>query len=263
MAARLTEPTDAGGTRATLRGGLQRLLDASAADWGVSRTTMAIILLVPFGVVGGGILALLLGKDAYKWYIEEDRFAENLQVAGFAVAALLSALTALRLRRAQEMRLGALFLMLAIGLFFIAGEEISWGQRILGLETPETLDEINRQGEINIHNIYPVEITLRIVQILFGVWGALLPLALLRYQDRFAKWRHELSYLIPHYSLVLYFAGTMVWRIYRFIHPDPPPEFSFVLSEWSEVMEFNLAIGFMLFALFQWRRLRSSGHGAL
>ena len=39
-------------------------------------------------------------------------------------------------------------------LFFVAfGEEISWGQRVLGIQTPTVFSELNRQGEINIHNL--------------------------------------------------------------------------------------------------------------
>ncbi len=45
------------------------------------------------------------------------------------------------------------FFFLAL-LFFVAmGEEISWGQRIFGLETPEALKSVNLQGELNLHNI--------------------------------------------------------------------------------------------------------------
>ncbi|CUH40730.1 hypothetical protein JSE7799_03465 [Jannaschia seosinensis] len=40
---------------------------------------------------------------------------------------------------------------LALMLFLIAGEEISWGQRIFGIETPETFDG-NIQNETNFHN---------------------------------------------------------------------------------------------------------------
>jgi hypothetical protein len=32
-------------------------------------------------------------------------------------------------------------------------EEISWGQRILGIETPESIAKINHQSELNFHNI--------------------------------------------------------------------------------------------------------------
>ena len=41
------------------------------------------------------------------------------------------------------------------GLAFVvaAGEEISWGQRLIGFETPEALLEVNDQDEFNLHNI--------------------------------------------------------------------------------------------------------------
>ena len=40
---------------------------------------------------------------------------------------------------------------------FIGGEEISWGQRIIGLETPDFLTASNNRGKFNIHNRYDVE----------------------------------------------------------------------------------------------------------
>lgn len=38
-------------------------------------------------------------------------------------------------------------------LFFIAGEEFSWGQRLVGWNTPDFLIENNEQGEFNLHNL--------------------------------------------------------------------------------------------------------------
>ncbi len=50
---------------------------------------------------------------------------------------------------------GLVLVFLAAGILFIwaAGEEISWGQRIFSIETPEALSAMNYQGELNIHNI--------------------------------------------------------------------------------------------------------------
>jgi hypothetical protein len=45
------------------------------------------------------------------------------------------------------------YLGLAALFFFGAGEEISWGQRILGFETPPALGQVNRQEEFNLHNL--------------------------------------------------------------------------------------------------------------
>jgi uncharacterized membrane protein YraQ (UPF0718 family) len=38
-------------------------------------------------------------------------------------------------------------------LFVAAGEEISWGQRALGIQTPEYFKEHNLQAETNLHNL--------------------------------------------------------------------------------------------------------------
>lgn len=38
--------------------------------------------------------------------------------------------------------------------FFGFGEEISWGQRILGFSVPKNLENINSQSELTFHNIH-------------------------------------------------------------------------------------------------------------
>jgi hypothetical protein len=48
-------------------------------------------------------------------------------------------------------------LALAVLCLFAAGEEISWGQRLLGYGTPEGIRSVNEQGELNVHNLAGVE----------------------------------------------------------------------------------------------------------
>ena len=45
------------------------------------------------------------------------------------------------------------FILLGLLFFFAFGEEISWGQRIFNFATPDSIKEINRQQEFNLHNI--------------------------------------------------------------------------------------------------------------
>jgi hypothetical protein len=47
---------------------------------------------------------------------------------------------------------------MSLAMSFVALEEISWGQRIIGFETPETLVRINTQDEFNVHNIFTMEL---------------------------------------------------------------------------------------------------------
>ena len=42
--------------------------------------------------------------------------------------------------------------VLGFGCFFFLGEEASWGQHLIGWQTPEAWQRINDQGETNIHN---------------------------------------------------------------------------------------------------------------
>jgi hypothetical protein len=51
----------------------------------------------------------------------------------------------------------------------IAGEEVSWGQRIFDLATPAALDAINVQHETTIHNIGKVQHHLRLVALLVSL----------------------------------------------------------------------------------------------
>lgn len=41
----------------------------------------------------------------------------------------------------------------AVCCFYVAGEEISWGQHFLKWSTPESWSQINDQGETNLHNM--------------------------------------------------------------------------------------------------------------
>jgi hypothetical protein len=69
-------------------------------------------------------------------------------------------------------------LPLAAACFLVAGEEVSWGQRLLGLGTPGALAEVNVQGETNLHNIEGVHGIVRAVSVVVLVTlFALLPLA--------------------------------------------------------------------------------------
>ena len=52
-----------------------------------------------------------------------------------------------------KMKRNIFYLTFALAFFFAFGEEISWGQRIFGISTPEAIKSINFQDEFNIHNL--------------------------------------------------------------------------------------------------------------
>lgn len=69
-------------------------------------------------------------------------------------------------------------LLFAVGTFYIAGEEMSWGQHLFGWGTPEAWGEINRQNETNLHNTAYVfnQLPQLILEIGIVAGGVVLPL---------------------------------------------------------------------------------------
>lgn len=70
-----------------------------------------------------------------------------------------------------------LFIISLIGMGFVfvfgVGEEISWGQRLIGFKTPEFFLKYNTQGEFNFHNLRfgggtPTDKGFRVNRIIFG-----------------------------------------------------------------------------------------------
>lgn len=103
----------------------------------------------------------------------EDGPIEFASFAGFVVASGLAFGAARRLRGDRRAALAAM--ALGVVLFVAAGEEISWGQRLLGLETPELLVDGNQQDELNLHNLDALQDKAVVAQLAIALAGALLP----------------------------------------------------------------------------------------
>ena len=231
-----------------------QLSNGVAREWNTTRGWSLLLLAMPFMMVLSGLVAAAAGRDVYVWFTGEDGFAEYLQVALYGASFLMSLLAARRLRTGGEKSIAALYLLLALGFFFLVGEELSWGQRIFGWTTPETLRQLNRQQESNLHNLYGVEGALKWVQLVVAGCGAFLPLLLLQGKV-LVRYRDKLALLLPPPSLMHYFFFKFVWRAYRNLVPAPP-HLAFFISEYTEVFELVLATGFFLFLVYQLRRIR-------
>ncbi len=214
------------------------------------------MLLVPVFIVALAVASGLIGKETYKWFTGEDGFAETGQVIFYTIAFVLNLKLLGRLWSSGNRWLASLFVISCIGLFFMIGEELNWGQRLFGWETPESLKVINKQKETNLHNIYGVGATFKWVQLQVGAYGTIAPLLLLGISNA-RRYYHIPSFMIPHYSLIPFFVPLFVWRIYRNFF-EAPSAYYFAIAEFNEVMELILAIGVALFMLFQLRRLNRS-----
>ncbi|TPW20878.1 MAG: hypothetical protein FD126_1245 [Elusimicrobia bacterium] len=118
---------------------------------------------------------VVLSRHRLERLAVEDGPVEWLTVGAFSAAAV--AFGAVARRGRGQARLGAV--LAAAFCVFVAGEEISWGERILGFVPPELFLRDNVQQELSLHNILQAYLKPKWAVVgLLGLWGAALPIAL-------------------------------------------------------------------------------------
>jgi hypothetical protein len=237
------------------------LFAADAQEWGLTPRRALLLALAPI-VVSLALTATIRSPGLFLWLTDEDSVIENTQFVLLLMASLLSARSSARLLRTGRRGLAILCLLFALAAFFVAGEEISWGQRVFGIRTPERLEAINWQHEISAHNIYGFNGPFTYALMLIGLYGTVMPILWAAFSaDR--QHRSILSFLlIPPLCLVPAFFMPFGYRLCRLLFQ---PEVRYrhravVITEFSEVTELCLYFGVMVFAWLTLRRLRQEAH---
>jgi len=206
--------------------------------------------------------------DVYSALIREDGPVENLQFALFLLAGILAVVLAVRLLRGGLKPHGWLYWLLALGLVFVALDEISWGQRLLGLETPEPIAARNLQGELTVHNLEPLMVHLHTAYLLVGAYGVLAWLARrLLVRDRRSVW----AFVLPDWFLGSWFAVLLlVYGLIELAQWVQPTVFGhrlaiggFIVFRDQEPAELMLAGAMLIFVLVRFQALDrlAAAHG--
>ena len=155
----------------------------------------------------GFIYILPFGKNLFglSWFNllkTEDGPLEWLQFAEYFISSILGIFIFLKNKNKNSLN-SFIWLFLSAFSFFIAAEEISWGERITGLSL-DSLTEISIQGEPNLHNLpffhdFFLDPLLIIICIFFGWIG-------------WRKWPHLSA--IPSKRLSLFFLITALYIFY-------------------------------------------------
>jgi hypothetical protein len=124
---------------------------------------LGVCLLGPAAVAGVLFATLsVVDVDAYSNLIAEDGPVEyGSSIVWFAAAlTTLAGLVVVRRHREPGARRAHALPYLLLILFFVVagGEEISWGQRLIGYQPPDELLQVNKQHEANLHNIGSISV---------------------------------------------------------------------------------------------------------
>lgn len=203
-------------------GGAPKSISPTALGWIVHICLVAILY-------AGAFYLYLRQPLWYRAMIVEDNLGEYLTVTLYIGAATL--LTLHVVSRGGRC-LGHCLLIACF--VFMAGEEISWGQRIFDIATPASWAAINYQHELSLHNVVRINTYLPLLAAAVVLWAALTPwlprYAWYRWLDAKVGIPAAKSYHFPSFLMAAHFL-------------DSKPFF-----QGAELGEVLLALAFFLYA---------------
>ena len=102
------------------------------------------VYILPYG-------KFFIGISWFDWLRSEDGPLEWIQFIEYALSSLLSFIVFFKQKKKNEIN-SIIWFLIALFCFLIAGEEISWGERLTGIGI-SSISSLNIQGETNFHNL--------------------------------------------------------------------------------------------------------------
>ncbi|XUU61299.1 hypothetical protein ACRAQ6_03225 [Erythrobacter sp. HA6-11] len=222
-------------------------------------------MLTPFVLVAGLFAAKSINHWQY-WHIfvEEDGPIEWLTALIYLIACPIAVFLAAKFAQLKLSLHATLVGILAFGFFFIGMEEISWGQRIFDIATPDGFAEINRQQELNLHNLGSTSFYLDAAFLFVSGFGMTAFMWMPALSQRLFKgqWKSLGALVTPPAFLATFFAPVFFLYAYYVANPllveafgdswrfaPRPDEGYFMLSRDQEPVECIMAVGFLLFTI--------------
>lgn len=225
---------------------------------------MNLLIFLPVGVLLWCLYLKIEDREVYTQMVLEDGFFEVLTAVAYLGAVVPALLVSRLLFKQRKNGLGWLYLLAAFGFLFVCLEEISWGQRILGINPPFFFAHNNKQREISAHNFLEPNF-LHLIYIIVGFYATfarkLWPKKLReKYPDAFQLMAPEWKwffYFFPLFLIYVYFdyfspAGwwpqAWKWSPRRFMVADD-----------QEPVELLAALGVLFFVFQNYLRLSKEG----
>jgi hypothetical protein len=211
-------------------------------------TKLALILLVIY-IAMTYLVMFTLDPKTIDLITAEDHYFEWIGAISLLVAAALFFYAFFRTHR-EEKKLGFgpyrkwAYLAFAALFFFGGGEEISWAQRVLGLQTPDAVANFNNKDEINLHNLEMFgsknSLPFKMYQVFSITYTAIVPLIALRskrLRDGFERYIHIVPLLFGVAVLANFLLSQIVSRLTY-------------LGQLGEIQESNYEFTFMCIGIY-------------
>lgn len=205
----------------------------------------------------------LLDPTGYTNWVKGELGVIEMLTAFMMLPTCLLVVLALRKRHVLPSPFLTLWLyMLLFGAIFFAGEELSWGQHLLGLTTPDIWMQYNEQQEINLHNVYYLEFLAdylpRALLTLGALVAIILPMWLYKKNIRLDPRTNVYAWIWPTCDCttvaILMFALRLPEKILESFGFSVP--FYFELASGGEMKECMLSLMILIYTASFYMRLR-------
>lgn len=207
-----------------------------------------------------GFLTLTLGSRVGSLMYSEDHYFENVGAVSLFVGSVLCFIAFFRAWRSRAatgiswIKLLS-YLGLALLFFFGAGEEISWGQRIFNIQTPEAIEQQNGQEELNVHNLLIFEKSElfnadRIFDVFWSVFAVAIPvfsLLITRFRNFVTRFLPLVHWALGGLFVVNYIFAKAAKFLFESAYTHPLIPFAQAVQE---VKESNYELLFAFLALY-------------
>lgn len=203
------------------------------------------------------LILIVIGSVFWTWPMDffitlnkEDHFIEYLTAINFFLAAGSSAALVINQIKQKHWFNSFLLVLASCVLFFIAGEEISWGQRLLSYQVGDQLLETNRQTELTFHNSPGLREYIYQSYLALGIYGSISWILLrLNLKLKLIKFRTAKIVFVP-WSLSLFFFQNLFYNLSQ--------EYGHIkFFVWSETSELLLSLGILIHLIQQYARRTS------
>lgn len=111
--------------------------------------SVALFIFIGYDMYLGHFVSL----EAFLEYIREDGVVEYTTTIFLLFCSLVCIYRLIQYRKMKKSLWILTWAVLAFLFFFAAGDEISWGQRLFGIESGDFFSQHNKQAETNLHNL--------------------------------------------------------------------------------------------------------------
>ena len=236
-----------------LQAHVRRTVDASGLVSPPMQTSALAWAWVGLAVAAGlvSIAIAVVSPSAYRIWIREDGAVEYGTSVAWYGAAVCTAVALFVDRSSFPLKL-LVYVPLALLFVFAGGEEISWGQRLFHYQVPVLVETVNKQREMNVHDIGSISVK----ETGFFVFTTICCWIVPQLLARAPEWRTYLRLLnapiVDPFVARAYGIGLLTWLIIgvRFgtLGFSPLSLWGYYTQMDDEIWEFFSALGFLSLA---------------